>query len=86
MDLSAGSRLDPVTTPLSPADVADLLDTLDAAEVRTPIAGLEDLLATVRRAIRIRAHLAAVDGDTLKAALRLRAQRRRTRPDERGRR
>jgi hypothetical protein len=84
MDLSAAPRLDPVTTALSPAAVADLLDTLDAADVRTTIAGLEDLLATVRRAVRVRARLAAVDADTLKAALRLRAQRRQTPSDERG--
>ena len=86
MDLSAASRLEPVTPALTPADVTDLLDTLESADVRTTIAGLEVVLATVRRAARIRARLAAVDAGTLKAALRLRAQRGQALADERGRR
>ena len=71
---------------LSAADVADLLDTLLAADVRRTIAGLEDLLATLRPAATVREQLAAADADTVKAALILRARRDRARRTARGRR
>lgn len=65
---------------LSALDVSDLLDTLEAADVRTTIAGLEDLLAALRPASIVRERLASVDGVTLKAALIMRAQRRHSEP------
>jgi hypothetical protein len=61
--------------PLSAEDVADMLDTLESANVHTTIAGLEDLLATLRPAAVIPSRLADVDFGTFKAALILRAQR-----------
>jgi hypothetical protein len=74
MDRStAKARTD--ATRLSAEDVADMLDTLESANVHTTIAGLEDLLATLRPAAVISGRLAAVDFGTFKAALILRAQR-----------
>jgi len=74
MDLSA-AQASTEQPALSAADVADMLDTLDAADVRSTIAELEDLLATLRPAATVREQLAAVDNATFKAALILRSQR-----------
>jgi hypothetical protein len=62
---------------LSAEAVADMLDTLDAADLSKTIAGLEQMLSTLRPAATVRNRLAGVDRDTLKAALTLRQQRRR---------
>jgi hypothetical protein len=62
---------------LSAEAVADMLDTLDAADLSKTIAGLEQVLSTLRPAATVRNRLARVDRDTLKAALVLRQQRRR---------
>jgi len=62
---------------LSAEAVADMLDTLDAADLSKTIAGLERLLSTLRPAATVRNRLAGVDRDTLQAALVLRQQRRR---------
>ena len=74
MDLSA-AHAHPHQPPLSATHVADMLDTLDAADVRSTIAELEDLLATLRPAATVRDQLTAVDSETFKAALILRTQR-----------
>jgi hypothetical protein len=78
MDLPA-AQAGPDRVALSAADVADMLDALAAADVRSTIAELEELLATLRPAADVRDQLAAVDSDTFKAALILRAQRARAR-------
>jgi hypothetical protein len=62
---------------LSAEAVADMLDTLDAADLSKTIAGLEQVLSTLRPAASVRDRLAGVDRETLKAALVLRQQRRR---------
>jgi hypothetical protein len=85
MDLPA-AQADPHRPALSAADVADMLDTLDAADVRSTIAELEDVLATLRPAATVRDQLTAVDSDTLRAALILRAQRARVCQSRQGRR
>jgi hypothetical protein len=78
MDTSAtNARTEQAT--LSVEAVADMLDTLDAADLHRTIAELEDLLATLRPAASVRAQLAAVDRKTLRAALILRRQRARLR-------
>jgi hypothetical protein len=63
---------------LSPEAVADMLDTLDAADLSKTIAGLEQVLSTLRPAASVRDRLGGVDRETLKAALALRRQRRGT--------
>jgi hypothetical protein len=63
---------------LSAEAVADMLDTLDAADLTKTIAGLERVLSTLRPAASVRDRLVGVDRETLKAALVLRAQRRGT--------
>jgi hypothetical protein len=63
---------------LSAEAVADMLDTLDAADLSKTIAGLEQVLSTLRPAASVRARLVGVDRETLKAALALRRQRRGT--------
>jgi len=57
-------------------DVAEMLDTVDAANVQATITELEELLATRRRAASMQEKLATVPPETLRAALVLRAQRR----------
>ncbi len=78
MDTSATNAHTEQAT-LSVEAVADMLDTLDAADLHRTIAELEDLLATLRPAASVRAQLAAVDRKTLQAALILRRQRARVR-------
>jgi hypothetical protein len=74
MDTSAtNARTEQAT--LSVEAVADMLETLDAADLHRTIAELEDLLATLRPAASVRAQLAAVDRKTLQAALAVRRQR-----------
>jgi hypothetical protein len=63
---------------LSAEAVADMLDTLDAADLSKTIAGLEQVLSTLRPAASVRDRLVGVDRETLKAALTLRQQRRGT--------
>ena len=75
MDLNAANA-DAGEPTLSAAEVADLLDTLEAADVRATIADLEDLLAILRPAAAVRERLAAADSATVKAALMMRATRR----------
>jgi hypothetical protein len=78
MDTSAtNARTEPATP--SVEAVADMLETLDAADLHRAIAELEDLLATLRPAASVRTQLAAVDRKTLQAALILRRQRARLR-------
>ncbi len=78
MDTSAtNARTEQAT--LSVEAVADMLETLDAADLHRTIAELEDLLATLRPAASVRAQLAAVDRKTLQAALILRRRRARLR-------
>jgi hypothetical protein len=55
--------------------VVDLLDTLDAADVRTTIGDLEQTLAVLKPAADARDALAYVDPALLRAALRLRRRR-----------
>jgi hypothetical protein len=62
--------------PLSAEAVADMLDTLDAADLSKTIAGLEQVLSTLRPAASVRDRLVGVDRETLQAALALRRQRR----------
>ena len=74
MDTSAtNARTEQAT--LSVEAVADMLETLDAANLHRTIAELEDLLATLRPAASVREQLAAVDRKTLQAALILRRRR-----------
>jgi hypothetical protein len=63
---------------LSVEAVADMLDTLDAADLSKTIAGLEQMLSTLRPAAGVRDRLVGVDRETLQAALVLRRQRRGT--------
>ena len=63
---------------LSAEAVADMLDTLDAADLSKTIAGLEQVLSRLRPAASVRDRLVGVDRETLKAALVLRRQRRGT--------
>jgi hypothetical protein len=58
--------------------VADMLDTLDAADLSKTIAGLERVLSTLRPAASVRNRLVGVERETLQAALALRQQRRGT--------
>lgn len=60
---------------LSAADVADMLVTVDAADVCSSIAELEDPLAILRPAATVRVQLAAVASVAFKAAVILRWQR-----------
>jgi hypothetical protein len=62
---------------LSAEAVADMLDMLDAADLSKTIAGLEQVLSTLRPAASVRDRLVGVDRETLQAALVLRRQRRR---------
>ena len=62
-------------SPPSPEDVVSMLDLLDAADLRNTVAGVEGLLRTLRPAAEVPDRLVAVDSDTLKAALVLRARR-----------
>jgi hypothetical protein len=78
MDTSATNAHTEQATPSVEA-VADMLETLDAADLHRTIAELEDLLATLRPAASVRTQLAAVDRKTLQAALILRRQRARLR-------
>ena len=52
-------------------EVAEMLDTLAAADVQLTIGELEELLARLRPAVTVRQHLAGVDPATLRAALLL---------------
>ena len=74
MDTSAANARTEQAT-LSVEAVADMLETLDAADLHRTIAELEDLLATLRPAASVREQLAAVDRKTLQAALILRRRR-----------
>jgi len=74
MDTSAANARNEQAT-LSVEAVADMLETLDAADLHRTIAELEDLLATLRPAASVREQLAAVDRKTLQAALILRRRR-----------
>ncbi len=74
MDTSAANARTEQAT-LSVEAVADMLETLDAANLHRTIAELEDLLATLRPAASVREQLAAVDRKTLQAALILRRRR-----------
>jgi hypothetical protein len=56
--------------------VADMVDTLDAADLSKTIAGLEQMLSMLRPAVSVRDRLVGVDRETLTAALVLRRQRR----------
>ena len=56
-------------------EVAEMLDTLAAADVQLTISELEELLARLRPAVTVRQLLAAVDPATLRAALLLRRRR-----------
>ena len=62
--------------PLTAEAVADMLDTLDAADLSKTIAGLEQMLSMLRPAVSARDRLVGVDRETFKAALVLRRQRR----------
>ena len=56
-------------------EVAEMLDTLAAADVQLTISELEELVARLRPAVAVRQDLAAVDPGTLRAALLLRRRR-----------
>jgi hypothetical protein len=65
----------PITGVFTVESVVELLDTLDAADVRTTIDDLEQTLAILKPAADARDALAYVDPVLLRAALRIRRRR-----------
>lgn len=75
-DMTSGTPTEPV--PFAAGDpewVADLVETVWAGDLDVVAAGLDELVAVVRRAAKARAILAGVDPDLLRAGLRASAAR-----------
>ena len=63
-------------SPFDEETVADMLEVWHAGDIDAAIAALEDLLAALRRAARVRRALATVSAETLRGAIQVRARRR----------
>jgi hypothetical protein len=75
-DMTSGTPTEPL--PFAAGDpewVADLVETVRAGDLDVVAAGLDELVAVVRRAVKARTILAGVNPDLLRAGLKASASR-----------